>query len=345
MEFKVRELDGTEEKSIQEKEQELLDNAEKPEPIPEESSGIKDEDVLSYIKDRYNKEITSIDQLFEERESQEELPEDVKAYYEYRKNTGRGIEDYVKLNKDFDSMDEDQLLQEFFLATEDGIDPDDVSIMMEDFSYDEDFDEEKEIKKRKLAKKKAIAQAKSYFEEQKEMYRQPLESSTVGMSAEDKEELEAYKQYIAQSKTQKEEIQKRQNWFVEKTNEVFQDFKGFDFKIGDTELTYSPGDAEEIKKTQLDSTAFVGKFLDDSGLIKDARGYHKALAVAMNPDRFAKFFYEQGKADATEDVTRKIKNVDMTDRRTPEVRRKDGVQVRAINPSEGNGLRIKSKKR
>ena len=32
---------------------------------------------------------------------------------------------------------------------------------------------------------------------------------------------------------------------------------------------------------------FVNKFLDDKGLLKDAEGYHKALAMAMNPEKFA----------------------------------------------------------
>ena len=37
------------------------------------------------------------------KQNNEPLPEDVSAYFEYKKKTGRGIEDYVKLNRDFDS--------------------------------------------------------------------------------------------------------------------------------------------------------------------------------------------------------------------------------------------------
>lgn len=356
MEFKVKELGATEEKSIQEKEQEILDKAssqeepiEQPEPNTEpnteESSVLSEEDVLSYIKERYKKDITSVEQLFEERESQEELPEDVKAYYEYRKNTGRGIEDYVKLNRDFDSMDETQLLREYLLMSGEAIDVEDADMIIEDYSWDEELDEERDIKKKKLALKKAVIKAKDYLNEQKEAYKQPLESSTVGVSNADKEQYEAYKQYIANAKTQEEEYNRKRGWFEQKTNEVFSsDFKGFDFKIGDTSVRYSPATADELKRSQIDTNNFVNKFLDDSGLLKDAVGYHKALAVAMNPDRFAKFFYEQGKADATESVTRKMKNVDMSERRAPEVTRKDGVQIRALNPSDGNGLRIRNKK-
>ena len=33
------------------------------------------------------------------RRSKSELPEDVAAYFKYKKETGRGIEDFVKLNR------------------------------------------------------------------------------------------------------------------------------------------------------------------------------------------------------------------------------------------------------
>ena len=46
--------------------------------------------------------------------------------------------------------------------------------------------------------------------------------------------------------------------------------------------------------------------MDSNGYIKDAEGYHKALAVAMNPEAFA-FFFEQGKSQATDEVMRKDK--------------------------------------
>ena len=72
---------------------------------------------LILIKNRYEKEFTSVDQLFEQKEANEELPEDVKAYFEYKKTTGRGMDDYVKLNRDFSSMEDDQLLSEYLISS------------------------------------------------------------------------------------------------------------------------------------------------------------------------------------------------------------------------------------
>ena len=65
----------------------------------------------------------------------------------------------------------------------------------------------------------------------------------------------------------------------------------------------------------------------------------------MNPDKFARYFYEQGVAAATDNVTRKMKNINMTTRSAPETTVKGGTQYRAVNASEGKGLKIKSIKR
>ena len=367
MEIKVRAIEGSDNKSVQEVEKELLEKheeqfedttakeevtvvegtetTESKEEVTEESS-LTDEDVLSYIGKRYGKEINSFDELMAEREASEELPEDVSAYFKYKKETGRGMEDYMKLQRDFDSMEEDQLLAEYYLSTEEGIDKSDALDMVDDFDFDEDLDEEKEIKKLKLAKKKELAKAKKFFNEQKDIYKQPLESSTVGMSDEAIKEQEAYKQYLEEAKSYQEENRRKSDWFLKKTNEVFNnEFKGFEFKLNDRNVTYSPGDAEELKKAQNDIANFYGKYLDDKGLLSDPQGYHRALSIAMNPDRFAKFFYEQGKSEAVEDVLRKQKNVTVNTRRAPEVVTKGGMKIRSVNSDSGRGLKIRSIKR
>jgi len=377
MEIKVRDLGSSEEKSVAEKEQEVLNKAaekteaveqvpvvedttpqatesvEAPVETPKEeitqSSELNEEDVLSFIKNRYNKDVSSVSDLFEQKESNTELPEDVAAYLEYRKETGRSYEDYSKLNRDFNAMDEKQLLREYYAATEEALDSEDIDYMMDDFSYDADIDEENVIKKKKVAFKKEIGKAKKYFEKQKEMYKEPLESSTASISQEQQEKLEAYNKYVQDAQTYEEEAKRKRDWFLNKTEEVFHpEFKGFDFKVGeDKVITFLPSkNVSEIKRMNSDSTNFVKKFLDnETGLVSDAQGYHRALSIAQNPERFAKFFYEQGQADATTDVTKKIKNVNMSTRNAPQVVKKDGMTIRAINPSEGRGLKIRSNKK
>ena len=365
MEIKVRALDSSEPKGVQELEKDLLEKHEQEqqqiqnahndvqdeqEPaqqiVKNEEDELSEDKVLSYIGKRYNKQINSFDELMAERKQSEELPEDVAAYFKYKKDTGRGIEDFVKLRKNYDEADQDDLLRDYIAATNNGLDADDVEVMMEDYSYDENLDDDSHIKKVKIAKKKAVAEAKKFFTEQQEKYKLPLESRQGFVPDEEKEEYEAYKQYTQQAKTYQEEENRRRDWFQKKTDDVFNgEFKGFEFELNNKKVRFTPGDSAELKKMQLNPSNFVSKFLDENGLIKDAEGYHRALSMAMNPDKFAKFFYEQGLADATNDVTKKIKNINMTERNAVQVTNKGDFQVKAVNPDSGKNLKIRSIKK
>lgn len=375
MEIKVRDLGFLEEKSQAEVEQQLLkDHEEKFEdnqtpvvtdnkvdfskdkevkeeekldaslPLPE----LSDTDVLSYIKNRYNKDINSVDELFAEKEANEELPEDVSAYFKYKKETGRGIEDFYNLQKDFNTMDDDIVLANYYSSTEDGLDEIDIQDIIEDkFSFDEDLDEPKDIKKIKLAKKRELAKAKKFLNEQKDKYKTPLESSGGGLSEDQKENLTAYKSYIEKSKSQEDEGKRKYDYFLNKTDEVFNsEFKGFDFTVGDNDFTFKPGTAEELKNVQSDVNNFISKFLNEDGLMQDPKGYHRSLAVAMNPDKFAQFFYDQGMSKAVDDVSRKSKNINMDIRQTPQTVSKNGIKIKPIgNTESGRGLKIRSIKK
>lgn len=370
--IKVRLMDGAEQKSAVQVEQELLDKHEQQfseqqqadaaaqsaaDAAAQQSSAsaadddsfdeLSEEKVLSFLGKKYNKEIKSFDDLVAERKESQDLPEDVATYLRYKQETGRGIEDFIRLNKDVDSMEPETLLREYLLSTQEGLDEDDIEILMDDYRYDDDIDDETTIKKIKLETKKAVAEAKKFFNSQKEKYRVPLESSVPLVSEEEKEAYESYKQYTKQAKTIEEENERKRSWFDQKTNEVFSDeFKGFEFEVEDKKVTFNPGDRNELRKLQSTPANFINKFLDEQGLIKDAVGYHKSLAVAMNPEKFAKFFYEQGKADAVDGTMRNIKNIQMTERRAPEVTKStDGIQVKAVNPDSGRSLKIRSIKK
>ena len=306
---------------------------------------IKEEEVLSYIGKRYGKEINSIDELVSEREESEPLPEDVAAYLKYKKETGRGFNDFAKLQRDYSDLSPDALLREYYSITEEGLDSEDIDMLMEDFVYDEEVHEPTEIKKIKLAKKKEIAKAKRFLKQQQEQYKQPLESRESSATANNQELIE-YRQYLESAKAQQNDATQKREWFVKKSDEVFSsEFKGFKFNIGEDEIVYSPGSASELRKAQETPLNFVNKYLDSNGFIKDAEGYHKSLAIAMNPEKFAQFFYEQGKSQATDDVMRKTKNVNMTERSAPEVSVKSGFQVKAVSQPSSKGLRIKSIKK
>lgn len=373
-EFKVKAVEF-EEKSMAEKEAELLDgiedhsdpdgvvkidlSQEQPtqdpvehveEPAPNnqpQEVDLDDNKVLSYLGKRWNKEITSLDDLVQERLQAEELPEDVSAFLKYKRETGRGIEDFMKLNVDYNAMDEDSLLYQYYKEQNPELDADEVKFELETkFSYDEDFDDEKHIKKIKLERKKELNKAREFFNSQKEQYKVPLESRDTFVPQEEREAYESYKQYKQAATSEQEEQLKRSKYFAEKTTELFSDkFEGFKFAIDENKaVTYKPAEAKALLEEQSSLKNFVNKFLNEDGYLKDAESFHRAIAIASNPDKFAKFFYEKGMTEAVDAVSKESKNINMTRQATQVANKTEGTfQVRAVDPSFGNRLVIKQK--
>ncbi len=370
-EFKVRAVEF-EEKSTAEKEAELLEGLEdhsggqdtvkidlsqdqqpveeqpqEQEPDPVQEPDLDDNKVLSYLGKRWNKEITSLDDLVQERQQAEELPEDVSAFLKYKRETGRGIEDFMKLNVDYSAMDEETLLYQYAKEQNPELDADEVKFELESkFSYDEDFDDEKHIKKVKLERKKELTKARDYFNKLKEQYKVPLESREAFVPQEEREAYESYKQYKQTATGEQEEQLKRSKYFAEKTNELFSDkFEGFKFNIDENKaVTFKPADAKTLLNEQSSLSNFVNKFLNEEGYLKDAELFHRAIAIASNPEKFAKFFYEKGMTEAVETVSKESKNIDMTRQATQVTNKTDGTfQVKAVDSGFGNRLVIKQK--
>jgi hypothetical protein len=357
-EFKVRTVDF-EEKSVAEIEQQLLDeHAEKTgtvetevvdtiaveTPAVVETQEIDDNKVLSYIGKRYNREISNLDELFEQRSNNEDLDPEVSTYLKYKKETGRGIEDFIQLNKDYDSMDQDQLLFEYHKNVDKDLDVDDIKFDLESkFAYDADFDDEKEIKKKQLAKKRELTKAKEYFNGLKEQYKVPLESRESLVPNEEKETYEAFKSYKQAASQAEEDQQKKSRYFSEKTAELFSDkFEGFGFNIDENKkVVYKPGDSTALLKEQSNLENFVAKFLNEDGYLKDAEAFHRSIAVASNPEKFAKFFYEKGMAEAVGNVAKESKNIDMT-RQATQISPPQGMKVTALDDGRNGRLVIRN---
>jgi len=373
--IKVRALDDAEEKSVAEREADLLkkvgqgqeettvETTEVPSETPvvneetkvkekveekvEDKPSLKEEEVLSFIKNRYGDEVSSLDDFTSKRKDTPDLPEEIVNYLNYKKETGRGLDDFMRLTKDVDGMNEDQLLFEFWKQQKPHLDSDDVDFeLSERFSYDEDADDASDVRKRKIAKKEELAKAKEYFNKLKETYKTKVESTKDFIPAEELEDFNAYKNNKTESQQSQAETTKRSEYFSEKTNELFNDkFEGFEFKLNDKSLKYKPADSEKLKESQADLNNFISKHLTEDGYLKDAASYHKSLSLAMHPDSFAKFFYEQGKSDAVNDITKESKNIDMNGiRNATQSVSSGGFKVTSVSSGSGSGLRIKSNK-
>jgi hypothetical protein len=138
--------------------------------------------------------------------------------------------------------------------------------------------------------------------------------------------------------------EKTKSRFLNKTKEVFNnEFKGFEYNVGDKNYRFKVNNANEVRDTQSDINNFIKKFLNEENQMEDAKGYHKSLYTAMNADAIAKHFYEQGKADAMQDSIKNAKNIDMSPRQSFGEVNAGGLKVRVLG-EDSNDFKFKIKK-
>ena len=286
------------------------------------------------------------DAIEEAQATGDELPENVQKLIDFMADTGGDINDYVKLNRDLSSIDDQDALREYYKDTKPHLSSDEISFLMEDqFAYDESIDNERDIKRRKLARKEQVAEAKAHLDRQKSKYYEEIKAGSK-LTPEQQKAMDFFNRYNKESEQTQKTVEKQKLVFNKKTQQVFNDkFKGFDYNVGDKTYRYSVKDAEQIKSTQSDINNFVGKFLDENNAMSDAKGYHKSLFTAMNADAVARHFYEQGKADALKDTVAKSKNINMDPRQSHGVVEAGGVKVRVLgDDSNSFKFKMKSKK-
>ena len=275
-----------------------------------------------------------------------ELPENVKKLIDFMADTGGDLEDYVRLNRDVSSIDDQDALREYYRDTKPHLSSEEISFLMEDqFAYDESIDDERDIKRRKLARKEQVAEAKAYLDRQKSKYYEEIKAGSK-LTPEQQKAMDFFNRYNKESEQTQKTVEKQKLVFNKKTQQVFNDkFKGFDYNVGDKTYRYSVKDAEQVKNTQSDINNFVGKFLDENNTMSDAKGYHKSLFTAMNADAVARHFYEQGKADALKETVAKSKNINMDPRQSHGVVEAGGIKVRVLgDDSNSFKFKMKSKK-
>ena len=315
--------------------QESTEDAQESSPIQEIIE--EDKDKVKEIK----KEIIEAKQ--EQQILNKPLPENIEKLIDFMESTGGTVEDYVALNKDYSSLDSAQLLSEYYKKTKPHLDQEEINFLMEDaFNFDEDVDEAREIRKKKLAYKEEVAKAKSYLESSKSKYYEEikLKPSATG---EQKEALNFYNNY----KQQQELATKLHGDFRDNTKKLFSsDFKGFDFNVGDKKFRYGVKDPVKVGETQSDVQNFVSRFSNDEGQIVDQKGYHKAMYAAMNADKLAHHFYEQGKADGIKNVISSSKNPSKDGPRQVADGNVfiNGLKVKSISGLDSSKLKIKTKK-
>lgn len=268
------------------------------------------------------------------------LPENIEKLVLFMEETGGSISDYVRLNADYSNVDNNTLLKEYYKKTKPYLDSEDISLLIEDFSYDEDIDEERDIRKKKLAFKEEVAKAKNFLEETKSKYYDEIKLRP-GVTQDQQKAMDFFNRYNEQQTV----AERQHEEFKNQTKKLFnEDFKGFDFNLGEKKFRYGVKDPSKVAERQSNINNLVGKFLNEDGSVKDPIGYHKAMYAASNVDTIANHFYEQGKADAVKEVISNSKNPSSAPRQTPQGEFKNGIKVKVLNNDALSASKLKIKK-
>ena len=282
----------------------------------------------------------------EQKETGVDLPENIQKVVDFMNETGGSLDDYVRLNQDYSSLDDKVLLSEYYKQTKPHLDNEEINFLMEDsFSYDEDVDEERDIKRKKLAFKEQVANAKVHLDGQKSKYYEEIKAGSK-LAPEQQKAIDFFNRYNKETEESQKVAEKQKSVFLNKTNEVFNDqFKGFEYDVGDKKYRFNVKESGKVKETQSDINNFVKKFLNKDNEVEDARGYHKSLFTAMNSDAIAKHFYEQGKADAIKDSVTKSKNINMNSRQSHGEVESGGMKVKVLGDDSASfKFKLKNKK-
>ena len=272
-----------------------------------------------------------------------QLPENVEKLVSFMNETGGNLEDYVRLNRDYSNVNDDALLLEYYKQTKPHLESDEINFLLEDkFYFDDEVEDERAIKKKQLARKEEIAKARQFLDDIKVKYYDEIKLRQSNGNPDMQKAVEFFNRY----NKEQEQAKKASQVFTDRTNKFFNpnEFKGFDFNLGDKRFRYGIADVQKTSNEQANINNFLRKFLGEDGTISNMSDYHKALYTASNADKVAKHFYEQGVADATKDIVAKSKNINT------EPKSQDtgdiyinGLKVKAITGADSSKLKIQRK--
>jgi len=325
---------GNENAGPTEEQEEVQSQAE----VQEAEAPVLEEVVDQVIEEKVEAVTETVEEVIAEaKETGKALPEGIQKLVDFMADTGGDINDYVRLNTDVSKLDPTDALDEYYKQSKPHLSPEERSFLLEEkFGFDEDVDSDRDIKRKKIALKEEVANARKHLEKQKDKYYNEIKAGS-NLSTEQQEAIDFFNRYNKDSAVQKETTEATTKAFRQRTDAVFgEEFKGFDFNVGDKKFRYNVKNKTEVKETQSDLSNFVNKFVGEDNTIQDAAGYHKSLFAAMNADALAQHFYEQGKADAIKGAVAQGKNVNTEARQTHGEAQVGGVKFKVLGDSSND---------
>ena len=320
--------------AVQEPSTEKVDVDESTEDGPTMVEGTSESVIKEVTEESKEKEVVA--QL-----PQPDLPENIGKLVDFMRETGGTMQDYIRLNTNYEDVDRDVLVKEYYKNTKSHLTAEEINFMIEDnFAVDEDMDEERDIRRKKLAYKEEVAKARTFLKDTKEKYYDDIKLKLPAIPEDQQKASDFFNRY----KEDQDRNTANHEKFKANTTELFnENFEGFDFTLGEKKFRYGVQNPSQVAEKQSDIGNFIGRFLGEDGTIEDTEGYHKALYAGQNADKMANHFYEQGKADAIRDVVNKSNNTSSGARKAAPIdsARFGAYKIKSVSGADSSKLKIK----
>tara|TARA_R110000796_G_scaffold59371_4_gene136841 strand:- start:14224 stop:15459 length:1236 start_codon:yes stop_codon:yes gene_type:complete len=270
------------------------------EPKKEAPVEISDELHLKYLSEKLGREIKSLDDLTP-AEATNPLDSDpyLKGLAEWRDKTGRPIEDWIKFQKDYTKVSDEQVAREFLQLQYPELTPEEINLEVNRkyLSSEDDFDDDRDIKNLEL--KKIASQGRKELQKLVSDLGNP---TPANYTPEVQQDLDLAKQYKTLVK-QNEDANKQYNQnIVSKASE-----------LKSIKLDLADGVSLDFKLPEGSDKNLVNHINNaPSWKTEDGNWNHEAIvrdtAIISNYENMLKLAYEQGKNSGADDVIREAKN-------------------------------------
>ena len=124
------------------------------------------------------------------------LPENITKLVSFMEETGGTMQDYIRLNTNYDDVDRDVLVKEYYKNTKSHLSAEEIDFMLDDnFAFDEEIDEERDIRRKKLAYKEEVAKARKFLNDTKDKYYDEIKLNSPKLSGNQQEASDFFNRY------------------------------------------------------------------------------------------------------------------------------------------------------
>lgn len=238
---------------------------------PFDFGSIEEKELFNYLTDKAGREIKSFEDFNPKTIEKEvekiitpELDPEVESFNKFKKDTGRGIEDFYKTQQDWSSENEDTILREYLRNEYPELNDSQLSILIEDEyeipaqldSEEHEADElarnRKEIERAKIKKTLGVSKAKKFLEEQKQTYLSPIE---------------------AKQKAMEEQIQQGREVWSQRSKEAMSNVKNLEFD----DFSYSYKDVDNFAESASSYEGLLNRYKNEQGELDQRKLYTTLL--------------------------------------------------------------------